>query len=133
MTEKTKISTLFTKKHRLDVINELRNVPELYSRYRKLSDDLKDRLLDFFCGQKTLPLTYDPFFKKLFNPEIYPERLESLIHMSILGKQNSIPDWGWICFRNIISSRLTYLRKVTILKVKRKRRRIDALWRVNAI
>ncbi len=56
-----------------------------------------------------------------------------LIHMSILRKQNAIPDWGWICFRNSISSRLTNLRKVTILKVKRKRRRIDALWRVNAI
>lgn len=89
MTEKTKISTLFIKKHRSDVINELRNVPELYSRYRKLSDDLKDRLLDFFCGQKTLPLTYDPFFKKLFNPEIYPERLESLIG-SVLGKKVKI-------------------------------------------
>lgn len=40
---------------------------------------------------------------------------------------------GWICFRNSISSRLTNLRKVTILKVKSKRRGIDALWRMNAI
>lgn len=50
-----------------------------------------------------------------------------------IGEKNAIPDWGWICFRNSISSRLTNLRKVTILKVKRKRRRIDALWRMNAI
>ena len=53
--------------------------------------------------------------------------------MSILGKQNAIPDWGWICFMNSISSRLTNLRKVTILKVKRKRRGIDALCIMNAI
>ena len=35
--------------------------------------------LDFMSGKKTLPLTYDPIFKKLFNPEIYPERLSDLI------------------------------------------------------
>ena len=40
--------------------------------------------MDFMTGTKTLPLTYDPIFKKLFNPEVYPERLSRLIS-SIIG------------------------------------------------
>lgn len=37
-------------------------------------------------GVKTLPLTYDPFFKKMFSPEIHSERLSDFIS-SILGEK----------------------------------------------
>ena len=40
--------------------------------------------MEFMEGKKSLPLTYDPFFKKIFNPDIYPERLSRLIS-SIIG------------------------------------------------
>ena len=40
-------------------------------------------------GKKTLPLTYDPFFKCIFNPETHPERLESLLS-SIIGQKVTI-------------------------------------------
>lgn len=84
-----KISTLFEPKDRYEVISELKKTPEVYNRYIRLSDNLRSRLLDFLCGKKTLPLTYDPFFKKLFNTDITPERLESFIG-SIINRQVKI-------------------------------------------
>ena len=50
-----------------------------------LSDD-RVGISDFLSGTKTLPLTYDPFFKKMFNPDIHPERLEGFIS-SIIGRK----------------------------------------------
>ena len=91
MTDDKKISTLFAPRDRDSVIDELRNEPGAYGIYRRLTDDLKERMLGFFCGKKTLPLTYDPFFKKMFNPEIHPERLESFIG-SVIGKKVIIKD-----------------------------------------
>ena len=70
-----------TEQERLD---ELKNNPSLYQKFQQLNEPWKKRFLDFMTGKKTLPLTYDPFFKKLFQPDIYPERLSSLIS-SILG------------------------------------------------
>ncbi len=81
-----KISTLFEPKDRYEVISELKKTSEVYNRYIRLSDNLRSRLLDFLCGKKTFPLTYDPFFKKLFNTDITPERLESFIGSIIKRK-----------------------------------------------
>lgn len=81
-----KISTLFEPKDRYEVISELKKTSEVYNRYIRLSDNLRSRLLDFLCGKKTLPLTYDPFFKKLFNTDTTPERLESFIGSIIKRK-----------------------------------------------
>uniref|UniRef100_UPI003FF15681 PD-(D/E)XK nuclease family transposase n=1 Tax=Coprococcus sp. TaxID=2049024 RepID=UPI003FF15681 len=54
-----------------------------------MTQEWKNRFLGFMEGKKTLPLTYDPFFKKLFNPDIYPERLSSLIS-SIIGTRVTV-------------------------------------------
>ena len=86
MTEKAEISTLFKRKDRDSVVNDLKNDPETYGRYRCLTDDLKERLTGFLCGTRTLPLAYDPFFKKLFNPDAYPERLSGFIS-SVIGRK----------------------------------------------
>lgn len=86
ITEKADISTLFKTKNKDLVIRELQSNPEAYGRYRCLTDDLKEQLTGFLCGTKTLPLTYDPFFKKLFNPDIYPERLAGFIS-SVIGRR----------------------------------------------
>ena len=86
MTEKAEISTLFKRKDRDSVVNDLKKDSESYERYRCLTDDLKERLTGFLCGTRTLPLTYDPFFKKMFNPDVYPDRLSGFIS-SVLGRK----------------------------------------------
>ena len=58
--------------------------PELRNSYRHLPPPLRERFLDFLRGARTLPLTYDPFFKAIFDPRLHPERLSGLIS-SLLG------------------------------------------------
>ncbi len=83
-----KISTLFQKNNhsRDQIIADLTRNPRLNTDYQRLTVDLKNRLVDFLSGTKTLPLTYDPFFKKMFNPDVHPERLEGFIS-TIIGRK----------------------------------------------
>ena len=89
MTENTNISVLFKQTDRAEVIHTLKSDAVLYPKFRKLTGDLRERMIDFLSGTKTLPLTYDPFFKKLFNPDIYPDRLAGFIS-SILKRKVKI-------------------------------------------
>lgn len=67
-----------------EVVQELKAVSGLYGRYSQMDQEWKRRFMDFCCGKKTLPLTYDPFFKRIFHPDIHPDRLSRLIS-SLLG------------------------------------------------
>ena len=67
-----------------EVIGFLKRSPALYGSYQGLSEEWKRRFLDFCQEKRTLPLTYDPFFKRIFHPDIHPDRL-SLFISSILG------------------------------------------------
>ena len=62
-----------------EVMRGLKSDPDSYLRYLKLNKEWKSRFMDFCNGKKTLPLTYDPFFKRIFNPEIHPRRLSRFL------------------------------------------------------
>lgn len=76
--EQTKIlkSTFSTER---EILQELKKSPIFYGRYQALNSDWKQRFMDFCIGRKTLPLTYDPFFKRIFHPDIHPDRLSRLL------------------------------------------------------
>ena len=80
---------LFPTRTEKECLTELRKHPQSYFAYQNMTQERKNRFLEFMEGTKTLPLTYDPFFKKLFNPDIYPERLSSLIS-SIIGTRVTV-------------------------------------------
>ena len=67
-----------------EVVEHLKKTPSLYGSYRKLNGEWRKRFLDFCQGKKSLPLTYDPFFKRIFHPDLHPDRLSRLIS-SLLG------------------------------------------------
>ncbi len=69
-----------------EVEQSLRMNPQLFRNYQNMNTFWKQRFLDYFAGRKTLPFTYDPFFKRIFHPDIYQERLSRLIS-SILGQE----------------------------------------------
>ena len=69
-----------------EIIRELKSDPGLYGRYLSMGGEWKERFIGFCQGRKTLPLTYDPFFKMIFHPDIHPDRLSRLIS-SLLGIQ----------------------------------------------
>lgn len=66
------------------VVQYLKEFPLLYHSYQGLTGEWRQRFLDFYQGKKSLPLTYDPFFKRIFHPDIHPDRLSRLVS-SILG------------------------------------------------
>lgn len=74
---------------RKEAVRRLKTDSVLYSRFRSLREDWQERLLDCMTGCKTLPLTYDPVFKKIFNADIHPERLSGLLS-AVLGKDVTV-------------------------------------------
>ncbi len=114
-----KISTLFQKNNhsRDQIIADLTRNPRLNTDYQRLTVDLKNRLVDFLSGTKTLPLTYDPFFKKMFNPDVHPERLEGFIS-SIIGRKVRI--------KGVLSQEESLLQgtSLLIIFIRRTRRKV---------
>ena len=68
------------------IVEQLKKTPILYGSYRRLNREWRQRFLDFCQGKKSLPLTYDPFFKRIFHPDIHPDRLSRLVS-SLLGME----------------------------------------------
>lgn len=62
-----------------EVLAGLKEIPGLYARYSRMEPEWKQWFMDFCSGKKTLPFTYDPFFKKIFSPDVHPERLSRLV------------------------------------------------------
>ncbi len=86
MTETKTHDCFMTPQSRKELEAILREDPMLFMKYQLMEERWKEHFCDYFAGKKTLPFTYDPFFKRIFNPEIYPERLSRFIS-SILGEE----------------------------------------------
>lgn len=69
------------RKTRQEVLAELKAEPGLYLDFQRLSYQLQEELLEFCMGVRGLKVTYDPVFKKIFNPEYRPERLEDFLSL----------------------------------------------------
>ena len=67
-----------------EVVDYLRSSSYHYGNYCRLNAEWRTRFLDFCRGKKSLPLTYDPFFKWIFHPDIHADRLSGLVS-SLLG------------------------------------------------
>ena len=59
------ICQLFPQRTEDECLAELKQYPKLYWAYKNWPDDWKKRFIEFMEGKKSLPLTYDPFFKKI--------------------------------------------------------------------
>ena len=57
----------------------------LYADYALLDETWKKRFDDYMTGKKTMPLTYDPFFKCMFHPDRHPDWLSHLLS-AIIGE-----------------------------------------------
>ncbi len=66
-------------KEREDVLQMIRQNPVTYARFLELTEDFQEDLIAFCMGTKGVKVTWDPFFKEIFNPEIYGKRLSELL------------------------------------------------------
>ena len=67
-----------------EVLKEIHGNPVTRNAFFNLSKEFQERFVEFCMGVRGVKMTYDPFFKKIFNAEIYPERLSRFL-TEILG------------------------------------------------
>ena len=60
-----------------------------YEEYLSLTEDFRREILDIVRGAKGLRITYDPFFKHVFDPVLHGERLSRLLTV-IIGQQVTV-------------------------------------------
>ena len=62
-----------------EIMAEIRSDPEVFQQYMELSNPLRQEVLSFCAGTRGVKMTYDPFFKFIFDPCVDPERLERFL------------------------------------------------------
>jgi predicted transposase/invertase (TIGR01784 family) len=63
--------------------------PSVWEDFLNLPPAMQQELLDFCTGRSGLRITYDPVFRRIFQPELHQDRLESLLS-AILQRHVSI-------------------------------------------
>ncbi len=71
--------TIRKTRHRLDVLQDIHSDFETLKLFQKLSDSAQESLIEFCMGNRHLNITYDPFFRNIFNPETRPGRLDRFL------------------------------------------------------
>jgi hypothetical protein len=66
---------LLSEEEAMEVIME----SSAYDQYLALTEEIRSDVLDFIRGKKGLKITYDPFFKHIFNPVLHDDRLSRLL------------------------------------------------------
>ena len=66
-------------------LEEAMKQKHLYADYTLLDETWKKRFDDYMTGKKTMPRTYDPFFKCMFHPDRHADWLSHLLS-AILGE-----------------------------------------------
>lgn len=66
---------------RTEVLRLIEQEEETRQKYLLLPDELKEELIAFCMGNRGLKITYDPFFKYMFNPNLHPGRLSEFLSL----------------------------------------------------
>ena len=77
------------KKVREEVLRMLEQNPVAYSRFLELTEDFQEDMIAFCMGNKGLKIVWDPFFKEIFNPEVFRDRLSDLLS-AMLGEKVTV-------------------------------------------
>lgn len=62
-----------------EVLYRLREYPDVYEEFLGLTEEFQEELIAFAMGVRGAKMTYDPFFKHIFNPIYRPEYLEDFL------------------------------------------------------
>lgn len=72
-----------------EIMDEIESDEEMNLLFQGLTEQLQEELLEFCMGSRGAKVTYDPFFKFVFNPERNPDRLSELLSL-ILGEEVTV-------------------------------------------
>lgn len=95
-----------------DALALLQQDKETYLRFLEFPSEEQEQILTFLEGSRGLPILYDNFFKKIMNPDLHPERLESFlsailnqtirIHSILPREGNKLTDSGSLVIMDIL-------------------------------
>lgn len=95
-----------------DAIALLQQDKETYLRFLDFPMEEQKQILSFLEGSRGLPILYDNFFKKIMDPVLHPERLESFlsailnqpihIHTILPREGNKLTDSGSLVIMDIL-------------------------------
>ena len=74
---------------RQEILQQIHSDPETLLRFNLLDSPAKEALLEFCMGNRSLKVTYDPFFNNIFHPINHPDRLNRFLS-AILNQQVSV-------------------------------------------
>ena len=72
-------------KSREEVMREIRKNPVVYSKFLDLKQVFQEQFVQFCMGVRGMKMTYDTFFKHVFDAEVHPERLSKML-TQIIGR-----------------------------------------------
>ena len=62
-----------------EVLLRLQEYPDVHEQFLELTEEFQEELIAFAMGVQSAKMTYDPFFKHIFNPTEHPEYLEDFL------------------------------------------------------
>jgi len=62
-----------------EALERIKGNSDAYEMFCDLSEEHQQEIIQFMQGIRGLPILYDEFYKYVFDPELHPERLESLL------------------------------------------------------
>ena len=80
---------LIRHRERSSVLQEIESSPELSTAFYQMPLEMQQAFLDFCMGNRGLRITYDPFFKYIFDHNRHPGRLDMLLS-DILGQEVTV-------------------------------------------
>ena len=71
---------------REEAMQRIRSDRSSYEKFLAFPDGFREEVLDFYEGTRGASLLYDNFFRRIFDPEIHPDRIERLIS-ALMGQK----------------------------------------------
>jgi len=72
-------------KTRQEVLREIENNPDTYRVFKRLRPKFQEEFIEFCMGVRGMKMTYDTFFKHIFDAEVHPERLSAFLS-EVIGR-----------------------------------------------
>ena len=76
-------------RERQNVLDEINSRPDLLEKFNLWTDDERETFLKYCTGERGLKITYDQYFKEVFNPDYTTERLNDMLSC-IMGQKVTI-------------------------------------------
>lgn len=64
---------------RKEILQQIKQDNETFLKFHMLTSQEQEALLEFCMGNRSLKITYDPFFQSIFHPSNHPNRLSRLL------------------------------------------------------